>query len=51
MIDDDSSVSVDWGLFGVPETFFVSRDGVVVDKHIGPVTPAVMERQLAALLR
>lgn len=51
VIDDDSSVSVDWGLFGVPETFFVSRDGVVVDKHIGPVTPAVMERQLAALLR
>jgi cytochrome c biogenesis protein CcmG/thiol:disulfide interchange protein DsbE len=51
LIDDDSAVSVDWALFGVPETFFVSRDGVVVDKHIGPVTPELLDRQLAALLQ
>jgi len=51
VVDDDSLVSVDWGLFGVPETFFVARDGTVLDKHIGPVTPEVMDRQLAALLR
>lgn len=51
VVDDDSAVSVDWGLFGVPETFFVSRDGVVLDKHVGPVTPQVLDAQLAALLR
>ncbi len=49
-IDDDSRMSIGWGLLGVPETFFIDRDGVVREKHIGPVTPEVMERQLAALL-
>ncbi len=48
--DDDSRMSIGWGLLGVPETFFIDRDGVVREKHIGPVTPEVMERQLAALL-
>lgn len=50
-IDDDSRVSIGWGLLGVPETFFVSRSGEVVAKHIGPVTAEVMDRQLAALLQ
>ncbi len=51
VVDDDSAVSVDWGLFGVPETFFVASDGRVVHKHIGPVTPETMDRQLAAILQ
>lgn len=50
-IDDDSRISIGWGLLGVPETFFISRDGTVSYKHIGPVTPQVMEQQLTALLR
>lgn len=49
-MDDDSRMSIGWGLLGVPETFFVNREGRVVHKHIGPVTPEVMETQLAALL-
>ncbi len=49
-IDNDSSISVDWGLYGVPETFFVDRDGRVVYKHAGPVTAELMEEKLAELL-
>lgn len=48
--DPDSSISIDWGLYGVPETFFVDRNGRVVLKHIGPVTPELMDQQLEALL-
>lgn len=50
VVDDDSSVSVDFGLFGVPETFFVDASGRVAYRHVGPVTPQVMEAQLQTLL-
>ena len=49
-IDNDSSISVDWGLFGVPETFFVDRDGRVIHKHAGPVTAELMDAKLRELL-
>lgn len=48
--DKSSDISIDWGLYGVPETFFVNRDGRVVHKHVGPVTAQVMDEQLGALL-
>lgn len=49
--DDDSSVSVGWGLFGVPETYFVRRDGTVAYRHIGPVTAEVLDTHLGDILR
>ncbi len=51
VLDNDSLVGVDWALYGVPETFFVDASGKVVAKHIGPVTPEVIEQQVGALLR
>ena len=50
-MDNDSSIGVEYALFGVPETYFVDRRGVVVYKQVGPVTPAVMDRELAAILK
>lgn len=50
-IDDDSRVSVEWGLYGVPETYFIDRDGKVAYRLAGPVTPEILDRQLAAILR
>lgn len=50
-MDDNSAVSLDWGLYGVPETYFVRRDGTVAYRHIGPVTAEVLERELTAILR
>jgi cytochrome c biogenesis protein CcmG, thiol:disulfide interchange protein DsbE len=51
LYDNDSRVSIAYGLFGVPETFFVARDGTVVYKHAGPVTEELMTRQIEAMLR
>lgn len=48
--DGDSAISIDWGLYGVPETFFVDREGRLIHKHVGPVTAAVMDEQLRELL-
>lgn len=38
VVDADGRVGMDWGVYGVPETFVVDRSGVIRYKHIGPVT-------------
>ena len=37
-LDLDGRVGIDWGVYGVPETFIVDGRGVIVAKHIGPIT-------------
>ncbi|MEJ2290806.1 MAG: TlpA disulfide reductase family protein [Deinococcales bacterium] len=50
-MDNDSSIGVEYALFGVPETYFVDRKGIVVYKQVGPVTPQVMTKELEAILQ
>ena len=51
VIDENSQVSIDWGLFGVPETFFIREDGTLAYKHTGIVTQAVLEERIGELLQ
>lgn len=44
--DRDRRVSIDWGVYGVPETFVVDADGVITYKHVGPMTPQTIEREV-----
>jgi cytochrome c biogenesis protein CcmG, thiol:disulfide interchange protein DsbE len=44
--DFEGRVSIDWGVYGVPETFVVDRAGTIRFKHVGPVTPAVLDDML-----
>ncbi|MCA1952205.1 MAG: DsbE family thiol:disulfide interchange protein [Hyphomicrobiales bacterium] len=37
--DGEGRVSIEWGVYGVPETFLVSGDGRILYKHVGPLTP------------
>lgn len=37
--DSDGRVTIDWGGYGVPETFIVDGNGVIRNKHVGPLTP------------
>jgi cytochrome c biogenesis protein CcmG/thiol:disulfide interchange protein DsbE len=48
--DPSGKVSVDFGVYGVPETFFVDRQGRVRAKHVGAVTDQVLRDQLERLL-
>ena len=51
-VDREGRVAIDWGVYGAPETFLVSDEGIVVHKHIGPMTREVWERDfLPRLLR
>ena len=36
--DQDGRVGIDYGVYGVPETFLIDKNGVIRYKHIGPVT-------------
>ena len=48
--DLDGRVSIDWGVYGVPETFLVDREGRIAYKHIGPLTPQIMSEKLLPLI-
>jgi cytochrome c biogenesis protein CcmG/thiol:disulfide interchange protein DsbE len=49
--DPGSKISIDYGVYGVPETFFIDREGRITSKHVGALTPAVMDEQVNVLLK
>ena len=51
LVDADGKVGIDYGVYGVPETFIVDKLGVVRFKHIGPVTPEVLRDRIEPLLK
>jgi cytochrome c biogenesis protein CcmG, thiol:disulfide interchange protein DsbE len=44
--DSDGRVSIDWGVYGVPETFVVNADGVITFKHVGPISPRTLASEI-----
>lgn len=48
--DEDGRVGIDWGVYGAPETFLISAEGIVLHKHLGPLTAAIWERDFIPLL-
>jgi len=51
LFDQDGRVGIDFGVYGVPETFIIDREGVVRFKQIGPVTPEVLRERIEPLVR
>jgi cytochrome c biogenesis protein CcmG/thiol:disulfide interchange protein DsbE len=51
LFDNDGRVGIDFGVYGVPETFIIDRAGVVRLKHIGPLTPGVIQDKIEPLVR
>jgi len=49
--DLDGRVGIDWGVYGVPETFVVDKQGVIRHKIIGAVTRRIMDEKLLPLVR
>jgi len=48
--DIDGRVAIEWGVYGVPETFVVDRDGRIVFKHVGPVLPEMYRDTIAPVI-
>ena len=51
LFDNDGKVGIDFGVYGVPETFIIDKQGVIRFKHIGPVTPAVLKDRIEPMLK
>jgi cytochrome c biogenesis protein CcmG/thiol:disulfide interchange protein DsbE len=48
--DRNGRVAIDWGVYGVPETFVIAKDGRIAHKHIGPLTPEALEEAILRLI-
>lgn len=49
--DRDGRVGMDFGVYGAPETFVIDAAGRVRFKHVGPITPEVLQEQILPLVR
>ena len=50
-VDRDGRVGVDFGVYGVPETYVLDRDGHIRARHVGALNQAAIERTILPLLR
>jgi len=48
--DIDGRVAIDWGVYGVPETFVIDRQGRIAYKQIGPLDPEVLKKTILPLI-
>lgn len=49
--DDEGKVGIDYGVYGVPETFVIDKQGVIRYKQIGPITPEALEKKILPLVK
>ncbi|HXZ52640.1 MAG TPA: DsbE family thiol:disulfide interchange protein [Burkholderiales bacterium] len=51
IMDADGRIGIDYGVYGVPETYVIDKQGVIRYKQIGPVTPEVLDAKILPLVR
>ncbi len=49
-VDESNRINIDYGLFGLPETFFIRADGTLSYRHSGPIPQEIMDEQIRLLL-
>ena len=50
VVDADGRIGIDYGVYGVPETYVIDRAGVIRFKQIGPVTPELLKDKILPLI-
>jgi cytochrome c biogenesis protein CcmG/thiol:disulfide interchange protein DsbE len=51
LMDTDGRIGIDWGVYGVPETFIVDKNGLIKYKFIGPINQGTLDSEIVPLLR
>ena len=51
VFDEAGRIGIDYGVYGVPETYVIDQKGVIRYKHIGPLTPEVAQKKLLPLIQ
>ena len=49
-VDKDGLIALEFGVFGLPETFLVNKSGKIIYKHLGPLTKEILENEIQPLL-
>jgi len=44
LIDKNGRVAIDWGVYGIPETFIVNSKGIIKYRHVGPITNEIYKK-------
>ena len=50
-VDGNGRAAIEWGVYGMPETFIVNGKGEIVYKHVGPITPETLESKIMPAIR
>lgn len=48
--DEQGRIGLDWGIYGIPETFVIDGTGKILLRHPGPITPDVIDKRIRPLL-
>ena len=51
VVDAGSRIGIQYGVFGLPETFFINRDGTISFKYAGPLTAEIFEREVQKIIQ
>ncbi len=49
--DGNGRIGIDYGVYGVPETYVIDRQGIIRYKHIGPLTPDIVTKEMEPLVK
>ena len=44
LLDKNGSIAIDWGVYGIPETFIISSKGIIKYRHVGPITKVIYKK-------
>ncbi len=43
-IDKNGKIAIDWGVYGIPETFIINSKGIIKYRHVGPITKKIYKK-------
>jgi cytochrome c biogenesis protein CcmG/thiol:disulfide interchange protein DsbE len=49
-VDPNGSASIDWGVYGIPETFIVDKTGTIIYKHVGPINDNILNKKIIPII-
>lgn len=50
-VDENGRAGIDWGVYGVPETYIVDKQGRIRYKHVGPLSPDALNNEFLPVVR
>ena len=44
LLDNNGTIAIDWGVYGIPETFIINSNGIIKYRHVGPITKKIYKK-------